>query len=215
MFDVLFLLIVYIGAWEFWRAKEETGANYIKNYILASTYYFFWSFLLIRAFPGKVEKLVKDFDLIPLAIFLAFFLFFLLVYKFLPRWFKKPEKLIKAHPNELFLLLDYRFFAAKSFDILFQQTGIVLMAVMLFEMWFSLPAITVFLAILFSVLHLPLLKTKGSAFGAYFALAAMVGAVIFPTLIIQVNYGFVYSYLVHWSFYIFSAVLFWAYGNKL
>lgn len=43
----------------------------------------------------------------------------------------------------------------------------------------------------------------------------IVSAIIFPTLILKVQYGFVYSYIVHWVFYTLTAVGFWIIYAKL
>ena len=38
-------------------------------------------------------------------------------------------------------------------------------------------------------------------------LASILAGVLFPLLIINFKYGFVYSYILHWIFYLISAIL--------
>jgi len=142
-------LVVFVGAWEFWLIREKKGLNYINNFLFAGIYFLFWSAVLIFIFQEEFLKLTADFTVIPFIFLLLLFVFNALVYFFLPKFFKRPSNVIRNHPKEFFLYLDYRYVFSKSFDILFQQSVIILIVLFLQDMGFGLAAIIPAFALIF------------------------------------------------------------------
>ncbi|MEX0690132.1 MAG: hypothetical protein WD471_01305 [Candidatus Paceibacterota bacterium] len=207
--ELAFLLVIFLGAWEFWIPKEKEGKNHIDNYLLTSGYFLFFAFILILIHIDRLKTVFVEFTLTPFIVLAFSFLLFILIYKSFNSRFKRPERIITKYPEESFLYMDYRFLVSKSADIIFQQIAIVTMVIMFQEAGMSLPLMIISFGLIFGLIHIPLVRTKGGVFGAYFVLAAALSAIFFPVLITQIDYGFVYSYVVHWLFYILSAVIFW------
>ncbi len=110
--------------------------------------------------------------------------------------------------------MDYKYLFSKSFDILFQQTMVVILTLLLLKNKFSILEIIFLFAFIFGSIHLGQYVYSGKFFGTYYLIFSMVSAIIFPILILKVNYGFVYTYSIHWLFYTLSGVFFWIYENK-
>ncbi len=108
----------------------------------------------------------------------------------------------------VFTRFDKRYVFAKIFDITYQQTLIVALVSILVAHGYSHTTIYLLFAFLFGTLHLPLIKIRGRVFGVYFTLAAVCAGFFFPYLLIHLESGVVYSYILHWSFYLVSALLY-------
>jgi hypothetical protein len=137
-----------------------------------------------------------------------------IAYYFGRKFLKKPGELIKGNPNEYNLLMDYRYILPKAMEVFFQQIYIVLLTLTIFDAGFGLGEATLVFALIFGVLHIPLIKSVGKFFGGYYSVFAVLSGVIFPILIIKVEYGFVYTFIIHLFFYILSALGLWAYFGK-
>ena len=111
--------------------------------------------------------------------------------------------------------MDYKYLASKPFEILFQQIMILILVLLLSKETFSMTETIFYFVLLFGIVHLLGINIAGKIFGTYFLVMSLIGAIIFPILILNVNYGFMYSFIVHVSFYSISSVLFWLYGEKL
>jgi len=212
---LILALLVFVGAKEFLLLREKKGLNYIDNFFVISLYFFFWSAMLVFAFQEKFFVLVTGFTITPFIFLLLLFIFNVLVYSLLPNFFKRPRNVIKNHPEELFLYLDYRYIFSKSFDILFQQAAIILIVLFLRDMGLGPAGIIPIFALIFGFLHLPLVKTKKKFFGYYFTFSAILSAIFLPLIILQIHYGFIWSYIVHWLFYSFSSIIFWIGGDRI
>lgn len=115
----------------------------------------------------------------------------------------------------VFTRFDKRYVFAKIFDITYQQTLIITLVSLLVTQGYSQTTIYLLFALLFGVLHLPLIKIRGKVFGIYFTLAAIGAGFFFPYLLIHFPSGVVYSYMLHWSFYIVSALLYNGYVKRI
>ncbi|MEX1014675.1 MAG: hypothetical protein WDZ80_05950 [Candidatus Paceibacterota bacterium] len=207
--DFALLIILFLGAWEFWNPREKDKKNHLDNYILTSLYFLFFAFIIFITYYERLTPYFQDFRFQPLLILILSFVVFFFIYKFFKLVFEKPKDIIKKYPSEYFLYMDNRYFFSKSSDIVFQQVAIIAMVDMFKDAGMDLFLMIISFAVVFGLIHIPLVRTKGRDFGAYFILAAIISAIFFPFLIIQFNYGFVYSFIIHWLFYIFSGMLFW------
>lgn len=100
------------------------------------------------------------------------------------------------------------YFLPKSIDILFQQLLIIALVIALATQKFSLRKISIYCAFLFGAAHLLL------AFGAVpwiyvirFAVLAAIFGFVFPYLILRVQNGFAYSYILHWAYYALTIIM--------
>lgn len=207
---VSFWLIVWGGYFYLIRRR----INYISRPVITSAYFLIFSLPAIYVSKELLIPLLKAFSIIPFVV-----LFFVLVgtvvsYHFSKKHLQPPTKLIEKYPNASFLRMDYRYVISKSCEIFFQQVMIVIFVLLLIDYGLSIWQIILTFLVFFGVVHVPLIKLEGKVMGYFFTLSSLVSALVFPPLILLFNYGFVYSYTVHWAFYTFSAVLFWKYWKN-
>ncbi|HLC98316.1 MAG TPA: hypothetical protein VJC21_06075 [Candidatus Nanoarchaeia archaeon] len=155
------------------------------------------------------------FTSIPFVVLVLVYLVTSLAYAFSHKYIQSPSRLIERYPQQFFIQMDYRYLVSKSFDILFQQMMILMLVLWLSQQGFSLSMTMLFSLLLFGGVHIFALIPAGKLFGMYYLIASLLGAVVFPLLVLTVNYGFVYSYALHFFFYTASAVFFWLFAPKI
>lgn len=206
---ILFNFLLWILFWIAFKAVyyllAQKELNYLTHYQAASLYFFSASCLVIFVFYSQIMPFIKNFSLTPFLLLILFFLVNVLSYKTAKIIFTKQLNNFK-HPNIYFARMSYRYMLAKSFEILFQQLLIIALVSFLLELRVSFNLMVLLFALLFSLIHLPLVKIKNVFFGIYFTLAALISAVFFPFLILYIPTGYVYSYILHWLFYLVSGV---------
>ncbi len=214
-FDLMLWFIVWISVWAFFLLYLiKHGISYTKGFWKTSLYFLGAIFLPLIFFGDKINSIVQIDNNFPTFTILATFLFTLVIYYVAPKILKRPNNLIRNSPNAFFLLLDFRYLISKTFEIIFQQVGIIILIVILLELELSLSMIIFMFAILFGGAHIGLFKTEGKFWGSYFFIFSIFSAFLFPILILNVNYGFIYAFIVHWIFYIISGVVFWIYEPR-
>jgi len=207
----IFLWIIPFGAFFLLRKK---GINYIRFYGITTLLFLMFTFVSVVFFRNILFPIFKVFTIIPFVFLVLLFIIIILVYHFFNKHVKKPLNLMKSNPDQYFLLMNYKYLFSKSFDILFQQVQILVLVLLLFNSGFSLVKIVIIFSALFGLVHVFNIPLAGKYFGLYYFLASILAGVLFPLLIINFKYGFVYSYILHWIFYLISAILFWLFYKK-
>lgn len=112
----------------------------------------------------------------------------------------------KLNPKEstIFALRDTAFF---SLYILAQQISFYLL-------WLFLTRDILILALLFCVIHLPLLFKYRKFDAILLIISSFFGGLIFCTLLNNFYFGFVYSYITHLGYYVFLDFLYFAIKRK-
>ncbi|HUD44753.1 MAG TPA: hypothetical protein VMR41_04380 [Patescibacteria group bacterium] len=100
-----------------------------------------------------------------------------------------------------FASMSYRYIVTKSFNILTQQVGAISIIAMLKDLGFSNQLVMLLFALIFGLSHLYLFK-RDFFFGAVTTTAAFLGGFIFPVIILNVQYGVVYTFMLHWLYYL-------------
>ncbi len=110
-------------------------------------------------------------------------------------------------PPELMRVTPW-YFLPKSIEILFQQLLIAATVFALSAHRVSIRTMSIGCALLFGASHL-LLAFGGVPFGYVlrFVAAATAFGLLFPYLILRVRNGFLYSYGVHWLYYVVTIVM--------
>ena len=102
---------------------------------------------------------------------------------------------------------------SKAFEIMFQQTFFMICIYHLFGNNVS-KTNDMFLFGLFSMfIHFPVLFIDSAMGKILFAVSFFAG-VIFSYCITKSKKGFIYSYMIHFAFYVLLAVVFWIFGAK-
>lgn len=203
--EIVLLVLFFIGAREFWFKMD---INMINNHIYSSVYFLFWSTVLFLVFEPWLAGLVSDFNVVPIIVLALLFLISWFTYYLLKHKLKPPKKLIKRYPKERFLTLSYRYLFSKSFDILFQQMAVVIAIIMLSKAGISFTTLTIGFALVFGFLHARIVQKEGNI-GWIYVIASTFAGLIFPFIILNIDYGFVYTYILHWMYYLLLGVYFW------
>lgn len=212
----LLLVLMWFGTWAFFYFYLiGRGINYVKDAEVTTLYFLFVSVTMLGLFGDRLAPFLDDYAGLPFGILAVAFLLNLGIYYYVPTFFRRPSVLIKKYPNEFFLALDSRYLISKTFDIIYQQIFIILLVAALARIGLSVKEITLAFALLFSVIHFPLIWIEGRLWGIYFMTAALLSALFFPPLILQVPYGFIYTFIIHWGFYTLSGMLFWVFAPML
>jgi len=179
------------------------GAGYNDAPILIALYYLVWvaiaayTFLdIYRVHLPSVRSLWSDI-LLSAGFGLVAWLF-LLVFSFTT----VPDGIHVIAPVTDLLLATPWYFVPKTAEILLQQVLISVVILSLHTHVKTMRGIMLLYAALFGSVHLLLL------FGGEFppavlimTLAAVASTAVFPHLILRVSHGFVFCYMIHWSFY--------------
>ena len=215
--NILTWAIVWIISWGifFWFIHKK-GGDYIKHFILTSTYFLCVAIFTSLIFRDHIARAIQNFTATPLIVLGLLILVHIILYIYIPKCLREPKDYFEKYPKRQYLKIDKRRLLSKSIDIFSQQIFVVLLVMFLQDAGLTLDKIIIAFAIIFGLVHAPLiLVERGTWPSWYFTVFSILSAIIFPTLILKVQYGFVYSYMVHWIFYTLTAVGFWIVYAKL
>jgi len=205
LFNSCFVLVI---CWAAFRYHTVKNISYIKDCKKVSFLFLLSSLLLFFLYFSFLKQFFLKFTVAP---FLFLFLFYLLLigaYRIMQSHLN--EKLIKKNEAKrmYWTSMSYRYIVSKSFNILFQQMGVLCVVALLKDLAFSYFSIMLLFAFAFGITHIYLYRKKIiSLIAEIFIPASFLGGFIFPLILLNVSYGIVYTYMIHWSFYLFFGVL--------
>lgn len=217
--NITLLLILWICVWAgaFYILIPQ-GVNYLERSWIFALYFLGAAAIGYLLFQSEIQTVLTmdALPIFPFALLAAVVIIIVGTYRTTKKHIPKPAEaeFIPNGPNPYFLTLDNRYIVSKSCEILFQQFVIAVLVILLLRSGLSLWQTMATFAVLFGVVHLPLLRTGNRFWGWYFTLFAIGSSVVFPPLISKVPYGFVYTYIIHWMFYTVSGVFFWVWYGK-
>lgn len=181
----------------------DGNLSYNTDPLLITGYYFFWIFITLSAFWNiyikwqmfKNEVVTYLSVLIVIGFIATYFIYVLPMFPAITwsaEW--KP-------PSELVFASGW-YFLPKSAEIILQQLLISALAFSFYNSKFNLKTTCLWCAGLFGSAHLLLVFGGPSLlYITTFTLSATIAGFIFPYLILKVKNGFMYSYMLHWTFY--------------
>jgi len=207
-------LFLWIILWSiFLFIRKETMTN-PQGYLLTSAYFLFSSVLIILIFKDYLKFVIpKKRSITPfIALLLSIALSFVIYYH-LTINFQIPEEIsflmestIKDHFS-----LQGNFIIHTFFEVLFQQTLIILLTgFFTIKMKLSMKKTLIYFLLVFGTLHLIGLSVSG-VYGSIFLIASIFASLIFPYIIARIEYGFVYSYIIHFLFHTLIGPILWIY----
>lgn len=192
-----------------------TSEDYIKRYIWVSAYFITAIIFNLFVFREQISRAFSDFTIVPLIVLVVVVALQIAMYYYLPKYFKKePTEYFKRYPKRSYLNFNFRRLTSKSTELVLQQLFIISLTLILNDASLSLTQIVITFAILFGIVHTPLIFIEKWWTSWYFVILSFVASALFPTLILKIKYGFVYGYIVHWVFYTLTTVWFWIWYNK-
>lgn len=207
--EIYFKITVWILCWVIIKgtfyAFSNRGFLYIKQYKLITIYFIFSSIIVYLLFQKDITFFVSDISIQESFVLAVFFVIISSMYLLSPLLFTKKQ----LDSNALALTkMDIRYLFAKSFEIVFQQLLIIALVSILKHANIETLFIYITFSLLFGSLHLPLMKIRGKRFGMYFSIAAFISGFLFPYFIIRFSNGYVYSYMLHWGFYLVTGFIY-------
>lgn len=210
--NILIWLLLWTVPWLtfFWYLNKH-NINYVDNYWITTLSFFIISVFIIVLFYPYFAPFIRHFTIIPFYFLILFYTIAFLTY-FLSRKLFAPSIAYWKQQQKVFsfsILMNYRFLLSKSFEILFQQITVVLLLSFLLQARLKLINLIYVFTAIFGISHIPavIVKKHNVVWYAVFTLASFLSGIIFPVLITTVHYGFVYTYIIHWFFYILTGVL--------
>ncbi len=206
-------LVIWIVAWRvFYGPMAKRNVDYIDRFVVTCAYFFLWSILIVFLFRKTFASVAGSVAPVHVVVVASVVLAQVWFYHIAIRHLRRPHRLIRTNPREMFLRMDYRYLVSKSAEVMFQQVMIVLLVLTAWRQTGQLAATMIVFAVVFALAHLPLLALFGERAGFFarlYMLAALASAVVFPVVILKVNLGFVFTYVVHTMFFTLLGLWFW------
>lgn len=210
--NIIVCMLMWSAAWGFFFLfMYRRGVDYVRRPFLTAGYFLLVASVAALIFWDHITRALKDFSATPLTALGVFMFVQILFYVYMSLFFQVPQEYFEKHPNREYLRIDAKRLVSKSMDILAQQVFIILLVMFLKDAGLSLIQIIFAFTFLFAFLHIPLIVSERGAWPSWvFGGAVLVFSVIFPILILNFKYGFVYTYMIHWLFYTVVAAVFWS-----
>jgi len=205
------LSFIWFGVWAFFIFyMQPHGIDYIHNYLSTCIYFLLVIVYLTTAFKDEIGAYVDKFSPTDLLIMALFSLGVSLIYYFTALFTQhSPLVPLSGHlPSAL--ALDYRFLLTKSFEIMFQQCFFMISIYYLFNNNVSKTTDMLLFGFYTLLIHVPIVFIPNSAGKILFSVSFFAG-VIFSYCITKSKKGFMWSYMIHYGFYVLLAVTFWLY----
>lgn len=213
-FKILGISLVWFIVWAiFILYLQPQGIDYIERYILTSVYFLLVIVALTSIFKNQIGAYVDKFSPKDLLTMSLFSVVVISVYYFINLLMSGSELYSFKNSLPSVLQLDERFLVTKAFEIMFQQTFFMISIYYLFNNNVSKHVDMILFGLYAMFIHFPILFVSGSMGKILFAVSFFAG-VIFSYCITKSKKGFIYSYMIHFAFYVLLAIVFWLGGAK-
>lgn len=213
--DVVIWVLLWLVGFGLFNFLRKRGMTYTAKPWLVAGYFMVFTGIALIYFYKKLFSLNFFFSRTAVLVLLLTYLIAFLTYYFSHKYLSKPNRLIEKYKDQYFIRMDYRYLVSKSFDIFFQQTLVAVLVILLLLQGLALLEIILIFVFIFGIIHVINIPVAGKLFGIYYFIASIIGALLFPILILNVDGGLLYSYALHFFFYTISAVFFWVYAKKI
>ena len=214
VFQIASVWIVSSVGYEIFGIILGKDLSYTTDPLLIASYYLFWIFVSVSAFWNIyvkwhiVKNEVATYAAVLLILgFIASYIIYILPGA--PIW----KLSVGINPASELLETSTWYFLPKSVEIILQQLLVYALVLSFYRSKYKIHTTAVWCALLFGSAHLLLVFGGPSLwYISLFTAAGAVAGFIFPYLILKTKNGFMYSYMLHWSFY---AVLIFVLKNLL
>jgi hypothetical protein len=176
------------------------GISYATHPFESTAYYLVWAGIACLCFPHTVARVQLSQSARAYGSFVLFMsavaLFYGVILSLLPGYAPATAS------TNFFLNTDRHFFLPKFAELLFQQILIAATILSIASFERNLLFVSLMYGVLFGFAHVFVLFEIPPAYVGILALGAVSSAALFPYLILRVENGFIYSFMIHWLFYI-------------
>ena len=213
-FKIFSLSILWFLVWAIFAFYlQPQGIDYSNNYLLTVIYFLLLIVALTSIFKKQMDGYIENFspkDLLAMVIFSVGVSLLYYIISIVSAG--SPLNAIKSGLPSI-LQLDERFFIAKAFDIMFQQAFFMISIYYLFDNNVKKSTDMLLFGLYVMIIHFPILFMD-SPMGKIFFMSSFFAGLIFSYCITKSKKGFIYSYMVHFGFYVILAAVFWLGGAK-
>ncbi|MFA5651945.1 MAG: hypothetical protein WC933_01105 [Candidatus Paceibacterota bacterium] len=213
-FKIFGLSFVWFSVWAvFILYLQPQGIDYENRYILTSVYFLLIIVALTSIFKKEIGNYVDNFSAKDLLIMVIFSVAVTSIYYFVSLLIEGNS--LYAIKNSLppILQLDDKFLVTKAFEIMFQQTFFMISIYYLFNNNVSKKIDMILFGLYAMFIHFPILFVDSSMGKILFGVSFFAG-LIFSYCITKSKKGFIYSYMIHFGFYVVLAMIFWLGGAQ-
>jgi len=202
------LSLIWFGVWAFFiEVLQIQGIDYTNHYVITTVFFMLVITGLTSVFKNQINTFVEKFtqrDLLMVSIFSALMA---LIY-FLVNTFVITPMGVDVSTYPFLLRMQESFLVSKAFEIMFQQTFFIICVYYLFNKnvagWKNILSFGIFTL----VLHIPVLFVP-NAMGKTLLLSSFFAGVIFSYCITKFKKGFLYSFFIHYAFYVLLGAAWW------
>jgi len=132
------------------------------------------------------------------------------LYHVAKKYLVAPRDFMLEKPFYVWLKLEDSYIPSKLSNIFFQQTVIVALVLRIYEYFPEIWLLSLFFGLVFGAVHLGMFLYESRKWALYYIVPSFFSGAIFPYLLLSTKYGFLYTLLIHWGFYLFSGLGVWA-----
>lgn len=214
LFKIAMLPVIWMGVWLFFILYFQfQGIDYVNNYLITCLYFLVIIVYFSFAFKRQIGEYIDKFSPRDLLSMVVFAVTVIITYFLIGLLSENSPLNLNRYELPQMLWLDERYLVTKSFEIMFQQTFFMLSIYYIFDEKIS-DYIDMFIFGLYCmILHIPVIFIEGSMGKILFSVSFFAG-LIFSYCITRSKKGFIYSYMIHFGFYVLLAAVFWLGGDK-
>jgi len=215
--DLIILVLSFLLAFGFsGMVMKRNGMSYVNSYKIYFAYWGIFSFFLYSIYWDLLVFL-RDLNLgLVMMYLLVLFSSIAIIYSVFRAKLKAPKDMIEKYgkADAEFLFMNLPYVIVKTVEIAFQQLFVTILVLLLHQnLGMNFLELTLYFLVFFGVVHFLLLFFMDIKFVLLYSIAAMLASFIFPFMILNIQYGLVYNYIIHWMFYLISGMLVWLYYN--
>jgi len=207
--DIAIWLFLWLIIWGGFLLMRNKGVNCIDNSLGLSLYFAASSVIVIVLYRKHFHPFLSKFTWVPFIVLALVFAVTIGLFMTAHTYLERPNSLLEKYPTEDAVRLNYSCLVPLTFEIVFQQSLIILLVGYFVELGIPIKKSVLIFLVIFGLAHIPGFFTQGFLFGSFYFVASLLSAIIFPILIERVNYGLVYSFCVHFIFYPVLGFLIW------
>lgn len=212
-FKILSLSLIWFFVWViFIFYLEPQGIDYVNRYLLSCIYFLLIIIALSTFFKKELDGYVDDFSIKDLGYMVLFSISIAVIYYFISIYSEKSLFSNIKYSLDPVFHLDNRYLVTKAFEIMFQQSFFMISIHYLFNNNVSRNIDMLLFGLYSMFIHIPTLFI--SVLGPILFIASFFSGIIFSHFITKSKKGFIYSYMIHFSFYVLLAVVFWLGGAE-
>ena len=202
---LVFLIIQALGWGGSWYLRSN-DINYLNHYILFGIYFLFISLILLYIFRNEIKPFLNTPTIYQVILLISTLSLAAILYSILSSIPSILQVQSIFASNSYFLTFDFRYLFSKSFEILFQQTTVLIFLSILSNKIKSFKKIQSIFFI-FPILHLVNYVYLPIFEATFLFIGSILASLSFPYIILKKKDGFLYTYCLHWGYYLVGELI--------